>query len=140
MTRLIWINGGSPFPALRWMSTLEMEYSMDPQKNPLEAVRAMMIDTLEKSRSATQNYLDLFETTMRGFPNAKEDQVGVFKAYVERQVAANHAFVDRLLRAKDFQEAFRIQAEFLQSQLKAAAEDATQIGTKLSAPFNRSTG
>jgi hypothetical protein len=117
-----------------------MESFMEAEKNPLEAVRAMMIDTLEKSRSATQNYLDLFETTMRSFPNAKEDQVGAFKAYVERQVAANHAFVDKLLRAKDFQEAFRVQAEYLQSQLKAAANDATQLGSKMAASFNRSKG
>jgi hypothetical protein len=109
-------------------------------KNPLEAVRAMMIDNLEKSRSATQNYLDLFETTMRGFPTAKEDQVGAFKAYIERQVAANHAFIDKLLHAKDFQEAFRIQADYFQSQMKATAEDATQLGSKIAASFNRSTG
>jgi hypothetical protein len=113
---------------------------METDKNPLESVRAMMIDTLEKSRSATQNYLNLFETTLRGFPNAKEDQVGAFKAYVERQVAANHAFVDKLLRAKDFQDAFRIQADYIQSQLKVAAEDATQIGAKLAGTFNRPTG
>jgi hypothetical protein len=100
----------------------------------------MMIETPEKSRSATQNYLDLFETTMRSFPNAKQDQVAAFKAYVERQVAANHAFVDKLLRAKDFQEAFRIQADYLQSQLKAAAEDASQVGAKIAGTFNRSTG
>ena len=113
---------------------------MEVDKNPLEAVRAMMIDTLEKSRSATQKYLELFQTTMRGFPNAKEDQIGAFKAYVERQVAANHGFVEKLLRAKDFREAFRIQAKFFQSQLKAAAEDATQIGAKMAGTFNRSTG
>jgi len=114
--------------------------SLMAEKNPLEAVRAMMIDTLEKSRSATQSYLDLFETTMRSFPNAKEDQVGAFQPYVERQVAANHAFVDNLLRAKDFQEAFRIQAEYFQSQLKAAVDDATQLGSKMTASFNRSKG
>jgi ABC-type nitrate/sulfonate/bicarbonate transport system substrate-binding protein len=89
-----------------------MESLMEAEKNPVEAVRAMMIDTFEKSRSATQSYLDLVERTMRSFPNAKEDQVDAFKAYVERQVAANHAFVDKLLRAKDFQEAFRVQAEY----------------------------
>jgi hypothetical protein len=97
----------------------------------------MMIDMLERSRSATQGYLDLFDTTMRQFPNAKEDQVGAFKAYIERQVAANHGFVDKLLRAKDFQEAFHIQVEYLQSQMKAAAEDATQFGSRLTGSFNR---
>ena len=77
---------------------------MEAKNNPLDAVRTMMIDTFEKSRTATQSYFDLFETTMRSFPNAKDDQVGAFKAYVERQVAANHALVDKLLRARDFQE------------------------------------
>lgn len=38
---------------------------MEADKNPLEAVRAMMIDSIEKSRSATQSYLDLVERTMR---------------------------------------------------------------------------
>ena len=110
---------------------------MATDKNPLEAVRAMMIDTLEKSRSATQSYLDMIETAMRNFPNAQPDQVGEFKAYIERQVAANHAFVDKLLRAKDFQEAFRIQAEHFQSQLKSAAEDAAKFGSMLAGSFKR---
>jgi hypothetical protein len=39
--------------------------------------------------------------------------------------------VEKLLRAKDFQEALRIEVEYFQSQLKAAAEDASQIGTKI---------
>ncbi len=110
---------------------------MATDNNPLEAVRAMMIDTFEKSRGATQSYLDLVEKTMRGLPNAPEEKIGAFKAYIERQVAANHAFVDSLLRAKDFQEAFRIQAEYLQSQLKAAAEDATKLGSQIAGSFNR---
>jgi hypothetical protein len=42
-------------------------------------------------------------------------------------VAANHAFLDALLRVKDFQEAFHVQAEYFQSQLRSAADDATQL-------------
>jgi hypothetical protein len=112
-----------------------MESAVEADKNPLEAVRTMMIETLEKSRSATQNYLDLIDKTMRGFPNANAQQLGDFKSYIEKQVATNHSFADKLLRAKDFQEAFRIQAEYFQSQLKAATEDATQLGAKMAASF-----
>jgi hypothetical protein len=43
--------------------------------------------------------------------------------------------VEKLLHAKDFQEAFRIQVEHFQSQLKAAAEDANQIGSKIASAF-----
>lgn len=113
---------------------------METEKNPFEAVRAMMIENLEKARSATQSYVELIDKTMRGFPNTSEEQISAFKAYIERQVAANHAFVDKLLRAKDFQEASRIQIEYFQSQLKVAAEDATQIGAKMASSFNRRTG
>jgi hypothetical protein len=38
--------------------------------------------------------------------------------------------------AKDFQEAFRIRADYFQSQLKAGADDATQFGAKMVGSFN----
>src|SRR6516165_11111904 len=107
------------------------ERQMETEKDPFEAVRAMMLENLEKVGSATQSYIDMVERTMRGFPGANEQQIGTFKAYIERQVAANREFVEKLLSAKDFQEAFRIQAEFLQSQLRTAAEDAAKIGAKI---------
>jgi hypothetical protein len=113
---------------------------MANQANPFEAVQAMMLENLEKVQSATQSYIDTVEKTLLGFPGAKEDQVADFKAYLERQVATNRDFVERLLRAKDFQEAFRIQVQYFQSQLKAAADDASQIGTKIASAFNRAKG
>jgi hypothetical protein len=110
---------------------------MEAEKNPFEALRAMMLENLEKVGGATQNYIDMVEKTMRGFPGANEEQIGTFKAYIERQVAANRDFAERLLRAKDFQEAFRIQVEYFQSQLRAATEDATQIGAKMAGSFKQ---
>jgi len=113
---------------------------MGDAANPFEAVRTMMLENLEKVQSATQSYIDTVEKAMRGFPGANEDQIATFKAYLERKVAANRDFVERLLRAKDFQEAWRIEVEYFQAQLKTAAEDASQIGTKMASSFNRSTG
>jgi hypothetical protein len=113
---------------------------MEAEKNPFEAVRTMMLENLDKVQSATQSYIDTVEKTMRGFPAANEDQITTFKAYLERKVAANRDFVEKLLRAKDFQEAVRIEVEYFQSQLKAAAEDATQIGAKMAASFKPPTG
>ena len=113
---------------------------MTEAANPFEAIRAMMLENLEKVQSATQSYMDTVEKAMRGLPGANDEQIATFKAYIERKVAANRDFVERLLRAKDFQEAVRIQVEYLQSQLKAAAEDASQIGTKIASSLNRSTG
>jgi len=103
--------------------------------NPFEAIQALMLDNLERVQSATQSYIDTVEKTMRGIPGANDDQIATFKTYVERKVAANRDFVEKLLRAKDFQEAFRVQVEYFQSQLKAVAEDAHQIGTKMASSF-----
>jgi hypothetical protein len=110
---------------------------MATEENPFEAVRTMMQENLEKVGSATQSYLDLVEKTMRGLPAANQEQIGTFKAYIERQVAANREFVEKLLSAKDFQEAFRIQVAHFQSQLRAAAEDAAKIGAKIAGSFKQ---
>ena len=80
--------------------------------NPFEAVQAMMLENLERVQKATQSYIDTFEKAMRGVPGANDDQITTFKAYVERKVAANRDFAEKLLRAKDFQGAFRIQVEY----------------------------
>ena len=111
---------------------------MGDEANPFEAIQAMMLDNLAKVQGAAQGYIDTIEKVMRGFPGANEDQITTFKVYLERQVAANRDFVEKLLRAKDFQEAFRIQVEYFQAQLKAAAEDASQIGTKMASSFKGS--
>ena len=79
-----------------------------------------MLENLEKVGGATQSYIDMVERTMRAFPGANEEQIGTFKAYIERQVAANRDFGEKLLRAKDFQEAFRIQVEYFQTGAKMA--------------------
>jgi transcription termination factor NusB len=90
-------------------------------------------------QGAAQSYIEMVEKAMRGLPGADEDRIATFKAYLERQVAANHDFVEKLLRAKDFQEAFRIQVEYFQSQLKGVAESASKIGAQIASSFNRPT-
>ena len=106
-------------------------------QNPFEAVRTMMLDNLERMGGATQAYLDIVERTMRSFPSANQEQIGAFKAYIERQVAANRDFVEKLLHAHDFQEVFRIQVEYFESQLRAATEDASRIGAKVTGSLKR---
>jgi len=82
---------------------------METEKDPFEAVRAMMHENLEKVGGATQGYLDMLEKTMRGFPGANQEQISTFKAYIEQQAAANREFMEKLLGAKIFKKpsAFR---------------------------------
>ena len=104
-------------------------------ENPFEAVRAMMLQNFEMVAGATQSCIDMVERAMRGFPGANQEQISTFKAYIEQQVAANRHFAERLLNARDFREAFGIQSEYFQYQLKTCAEDATQFGAKMAGSF-----
>jgi len=112
---------------------------MADQKNPLEAIQALMLENLEKMQGATQSYIDMFEKAVQGLPGANQDAIATFKAYIERQVASNRDFVEKLLHAKDFQEAFRIQVEHFQSQLKVVAEDASKLGSQLASSLKPPT-
>jgi hypothetical protein len=94
---------------------------METEKNPFEAVRAMMLENLERVGLATQTYIDMVERTMRNVPGVNQEQIRTLMEYIERQVAANRGFCEKLLRAKDFQDAFRIQVEYFRSQLWLAA-------------------
>jgi hypothetical protein len=113
------------------------ERHMEAEQQPFEAARTMMLENLERVGFATQTYIDMVERTLRLFPGANQEQIRTFREYIERQVATNRDFMERLLRARDFQEAFRIQVEYFQSQLKTAAEEATQIGSTIFGSFNR---
>ena len=53
---------------------------MADEKNPFEAVQAMMLENLERVQGATQSYIDMVEKAMRGFPGADEDRIATFKA------------------------------------------------------------
>ena len=109
-------------------------------KNPFDAVRSMMEDNLQQVGNATKTYLDLLQKSMLAVPNANEDQINSFRAYIERQVAANQAFVGKLVRAKDIQEAVQIQVEYFQSQMRAAVNDAMQVTGKIATPSKPSAG
>ena len=109
-------------------------------KNPFDAVRSMMEDNLQQVGNATKTYLDLLQKSMLAVPNANEDQISAFRAYIERQVAANQAFVGKLVRAKDIEEAVQIQVEFFQSQMRATVNDAMQVTDKIATPPEPSAG
>jgi hypothetical protein len=103
---------------------------MEGEKISLEAVEALIVDTLEKSRSTTQGFIHLLGSAAPGVTNAGEARIAAFKVYVERRVAASHALVDKLLRTTDFKQALRIQFEYFQSELRAAVDHTSEPGVK----------
>jgi Phasin protein len=112
---------------------------MMDEKNPFEAIQALMLENLKRMHDVTQSYVDMFEKAMQGTPGANQDAMANFKTYLERQIAANRDFIEKLLHARDFQEAFRIQVDHFQSQLKVVAEDASKFGTQIASTLKPPT-
>ena len=68
------------------------------------------------------------------------------KTYTEKNISAYAEFVGKLGQAKNFQEVFRIQTEFMQTQMNRFAEQARSLGeaynkaaTDATKPFRTST-
>ena len=72
---------------------------------------------MEKARGAMHNYF-------RGGNNLTEKM----KTYTEKNISAYAQFVGKLGQAKNFQEAFLIQTEFMQTQLNSLTEQARSLG------------
>jgi phasin family protein len=65
------------------------------------------------------------------------------KTYTEQNISASADCVRKLSQARDFQEAFRIQTEFMQRQMNSFAEQARSLGeayTKAATDATKSFG
>ena len=55
---------------------------MADEKNPFEALQALMLENLEKVQGATQSYIDMVEKAMQGLPGANQERIADFKTYL----------------------------------------------------------
>ena len=47
---------------------------MADEKNPFEAIQALMLENLEKMQGVSQSYSDMFEKAMQGLPGANQER------------------------------------------------------------------
>ena len=99
---------------------------MAKDKQPLEALSetgAQAIEqNMEKARGAMDNYFSFLQNI------CGPDLAEKMKTFTERNIAASAECVGKLSQARDFQEVFRIQTEFMQTQLISFAEQARSLG------------
>ena len=118
---------------------------MAKDKQPLEALSEATERTveqnMEKARGAMDNYFSYLQNIW-----GSNDLTEKMKTFTERNISAYTDCVGKLSQAKDFQEAIRIQTEFMQTQLNSLAEQAKSLGeaytkaaTDATKPFSMST-
>jgi len=109
----------------------------DLSKTAAQAVEQNM----EKVRGAMDNYFSFLQNIW-----GRNDLTEKMKTYTEKNISAYAEFVGKLGQAKNFQEVFRIQTEFMQTQSNSLTEQARSLGeaynkatTDATKPFRMST-
>ena len=87
----------------------------------------MMTQGFEQTRKAMESYLDFFQKNIKGSPALGTDLNEKMKTYMEQNIAAASEFAQKVSKAKDFQEFWRIQTEFMQAQWKAFSEQTKEL-------------
>jgi hypothetical protein len=99
---------------------------MARDKQPFEAssevAEKAFEQNMERARGAMDNYVSFLQNI------CSPDLTEKMQTYTARNISASTECVRKLSQARDFQEVFRIQTEFMQTQMNAFAEQARSLG------------
>ncbi len=87
----------------------------------------MMTQGFEQTSKAMHNYLDFFQKNIKALPLLDTDLSQKMKTYTEQNIAAASEFAEKASKAKDLQDFWRIQTEFMQAQWKAFTEQTKDL-------------
>ena len=90
--------------------------------------RAMLTESMERLRKASAEYFELLEKGLSSSKLPVADHAKQFCGQMQRNVTATFDLGDKLIKAKDIQEAARIQSEFFQDQMRSLTDQARSMG------------
>ena len=88
---------------------------------------SLLTQGFEQTRKAMESYLDFFQKNIRAAPLLDADLNQKMKTYMEQNIAAVSQFAQEVSKAKDLQDFWRIQSEFMQSQWRAFTEQTKEL-------------
>jgi hypothetical protein len=103
-------TGKEPFQSLTGMAEQLAEHSM------------------ERAQGAMKNYFGWLQSAMSAAPWGNTDLNKKLLDYAEENTAAAFEFVQKLTRAKNWEDVAKIQSEFMSTQLSSLNEQAKNIG------------
>jgi len=93
-----------------------------------DKVRTMLAEANGRLRKASAEYFDLLEKGLSSSPLPVADQAKQFCGLMQRNVTATFDLGDKLIQAKDMQEAAKVQSEFFQDQMRSLTDHARSLG------------
>ena len=118
---------------------------MAKDKQPFEDLSKTAAQAVEQNMQRASGAMDNYFSFLQNIWGSN-DLTEKMKTYTEKNISAYTECVGKLSQAKDFQEVFRIQTEFMQAQMNSFAEQARSLGeaytkaaTGATKPFGMST-
>jgi hypothetical protein len=94
---------------------------------PFEEMNTIAKQIKEQALVATDDYFKFLKKTISSHPARGSDVGTVLKSSAEKNIDLVQEFVHKLSDAKDFQDAFRAQSEFIQAQVAAIGEQTKSL-------------
>jgi len=91
-------------------------------------IRSMLSEALGRLRKANAEYFDLLEKGLGSSPLPIAGQAKEFCTMMQRNVTASFELGDRLIQAKDVQDALKLQSDFFQEQMRSLTDQARTMG------------
>lgn len=105
---------------------------MAENKSPFENLSTMMTQSFEQTHTAMEKYFDLFKINMTASPLfTASDLTKKMQSYGEQNIAAASECAKKLMQARDFQEFWRVQTEYMQAQLNMFGEQTKDLSETL---------
>src|ERR1700753_3269346 len=114
------VDGTKPVQVLKSQTQHAFDETSEGMKRAAEEAKAHALN-------AVDTYFDFLSRAISSLPSGGTVFGDKLKDFSERNVTATHQFMRQLGQAKDFQDILRLQAEFVQSQLKAFAEQESTL-------------
>jgi hypothetical protein len=105
----------------------QTKQAFEETKQATERMKQSVDETQAQALSAVDTYFDFLNRAISSLPSGGTEFGDKLKGFSERNIVTAHQFVRQLSQAKDFQEVFRIQAEFMQAQMQTFAEQARTL-------------
>ena len=96
---------------------------MAEKGDPFE-VHPAVKQAIEQSTVGMEQYFEFLKQNVASFPTGGTELGEKLKEYTDKNITSVQKILKSLSGAKDFQDAVRIQTEFMHSQLNAFAEQA----------------
>ena len=109
----------------RQESTLE-NFNANAQRT-LEQTERTVEQTMNQTRGAMEQYFNFMQKAFSTSPFGGTELTEKMKSFTEENIAEAQKFVQKLSQAKDFQDAIRIQTEYMQNQFQAFGEQTRSL-------------